>query len=350
MPALLRANLRYWSSVAPAVRAHLAGWQRRARSIPDPHLRRIALGKLAEERFNVEVAATLATLAPRARRPDAVEAIATLQIAYDYLDLLTESPPLAGSDGGVGLLDGLAAAMSAASPTSAGDGYLHALLDAVQSALTTLPSAAGVRAVAARSATRCAQAQALVHASASAAGEQAFKDWAMQQAQLRPLGWRELAAGASASVLCLHALIAAAAQRHTHTEEVEMLEDLYLMIGALSMLDSLLDEEADRAAGVRSWLSRYRDEHEMARALAGTAAKAKVCALHAPDGEHHLLTLGGVVAYYVSARPPGLRRGDPLARVLRAELGATLRAPMLVMGFWRLAKAIRAPKRSLRDG
>ncbi|MGA8355325.1 MAG: DUF2600 family protein [Solirubrobacteraceae bacterium] len=327
--------------MAPAVRTNLARWQQRARSIPDPPLRRIALGKLTQERFNVEVAATLATLAPRERRAEAVEAIVALQIAYDYLDLLTECPTLAGSERGVSLLDELATAMGAERSGTAGESYLHALLDAVQATFAELPSAARVRAVAARSAARCAQAQALTHASASAAGEQAFRDWAMQQAQLHPLGWRELAAGSSASVLCLHALIAAATQKHFDTQDAETLEQLYLTIGALSMLDSLLDEEADLAAGARSWRSRYRDEHEMAQALAHTAATAKACALHAPDGAHHLLTIGGIVAYYASAKPPGLRKGDPLARALGAELGATLAGPMLVMRLWRLAKAIR---------
>lgn len=339
--ALLRANVRYWSSVAPAVRTDLARWHRRASSMPDPQLRHIALGKLTQERFNVEVAATLATLAPRARRADAVQAMVALQIAYDYLDLLTECPTLAGSERGASLLGELATAMGAERSVIAGESYLHALLDAVRAALAELPSAARVRAVAVRSAARCAQAQALTHASASAAGEQAFRDWAMQQARQHPLGWRELAAGSSASVLCLHALIAAATQKHFDTQDAETLERLYLTIGALSMLDSLLDEEADLAVGARSWRSRYRDEHEMARALAHAAATAKACALRAPDGAHHLLTIGGIVAYYASARPPGLRRGDPLARALSAELGTTLAAPMLVMRLWRLAKTIR---------
>jgi tetraprenyl-beta-curcumene synthase len=317
-------------------------WRHSAGSIPDPRLRRAALTKLAEERFNIEVAATLATLAPRACRAATVEATVALQTAYDHLDLLTEGPTFAG-DGGARLLSGLATAMSTERPaTAAGDGgYLRALLHTVQVALTELPSAARVLAVAHRSAERCAQAQALNHASASALGEQAFRRWAMQQAQLSPLGWRELAAGATASVLCIHALIAAAAQGGTYASDAGALEKLYLMIGALTMLDSLLDQEADQATGARSWPSRYRDEHEMVEALTGTAARARACALDRPDGAHHLITLGGVVAYYASARPAGLRKQDPLARGLRTELGATLDAPMLVMRLWRLAKTIR---------
>jgi hypothetical protein len=90
--ALVAANARYWTSVAPVVRAQLARWERRARAIPDPALRATALEKLREERFNAEVAATLATLAPRAQRARTAEAIVALQVAYDYLDGLTEQP------------------------------------------------------------------------------------------------------------------------------------------------------------------------------------------------------------------------------------------------------------------
>lgn len=340
---LTRASLRYWGSVAPAVRSHLKRWRQCALSIGDPRLRDAALEKLAEERFNVEVAATIATLAPLGQREAAVEATVALQVAYDYLDLLTETPVLAGRDGGARLLGGLSSAMGGAGSSTGCDdgGYLHALLHTVQVAVAGLPSAARVLEVARSSAERCARAQMLHHGADSEAGELALTVWAKAQAGPDQLGWREHAAGASASVLCLHALIAAAAQRHTLAGDAIALDRLYLRIGALTMLDSLVDRDADAAVGARVWPARYRDQTEMAGGLAHAASQAKACALHSPDGAHHLLTLGGVVAYYASARPSGLRRRDPLRRALRAELGATLGASMLVMRLWRAAKAIR---------
>jgi tetraprenyl-beta-curcumene synthase len=90
--ALLSANARYWSTVHPRVRRQLRCWQGRARLIPAPTLRALALSKLEGERFNTEVAATLATLAPPHRRPRAIEAIVALQVMYDYLDGLSEQP------------------------------------------------------------------------------------------------------------------------------------------------------------------------------------------------------------------------------------------------------------------
>ena len=90
--ALVAMNARYWSTVHPRVRRQLRRWQSRARLIPDPTLRALALSNLEGERFNVEVAATLATLAPRRHRPRAIEAIVALQVMYDYLDGLSEQP------------------------------------------------------------------------------------------------------------------------------------------------------------------------------------------------------------------------------------------------------------------
>ncbi len=66
--ALVLANARYWTTVAPEVRAQLARWRTRALEIEDPQLRTLALHTLQEEGFAAEVAATLATLTPRRHR------------------------------------------------------------------------------------------------------------------------------------------------------------------------------------------------------------------------------------------------------------------------------------------
>jgi hypothetical protein len=90
--ALLVANVRYWTSVAPIVRSQLRRWEQRASEIGDPELRALALEKLRGEGFHAEAAAMLATLAPRRYRSDVVEAIVALELLFDYLDGLTERP------------------------------------------------------------------------------------------------------------------------------------------------------------------------------------------------------------------------------------------------------------------
>src|SRR5262249_57658928 len=88
--ALMLANLRYWGTIAPLVRRELRRWATRAAAIPTGSVRDLAQGKLRVEHFNAEVAATLATLVPRAHRPGIVEAIVAFEVLYDYLDGLTE--------------------------------------------------------------------------------------------------------------------------------------------------------------------------------------------------------------------------------------------------------------------
>jgi tetraprenyl-beta-curcumene synthase len=90
--ALVLANVRYWSTVAPVVRSQLRRWELRAQAIEDPELRALALEKLRGEGFHAEAAAMLATLAPRSYRRDVAEAIVALELLFDYLDGLTERP------------------------------------------------------------------------------------------------------------------------------------------------------------------------------------------------------------------------------------------------------------------
>ncbi len=90
--ALLGANLRYWSTVAPLARSELRRWVLRASAIATDDARRIALAKLDEEGFNSEVASTLAACARAARRAQVVTTIVALEVLYDYLDGLIALP------------------------------------------------------------------------------------------------------------------------------------------------------------------------------------------------------------------------------------------------------------------
>lgn len=339
--ALLVANLRYWRTVAPVVHGELTHWRRTAAGVPEPGLRRAALDKLGRERFNVEVAATLATLAPSRRRASVTSAIAALQIAYDYLDLVTESPDL---DRGQArrMLSRLRESVDLdAGAAPAGSAYLDMLLAAAAGCLQALPGAAQVSPSARQALARCAEGQAMSHGAVDPAGEAELARWAQRQALASNLGWRELAAGASASVLCAHALLAAAASPSTTREQARGLDSLYLSIGALSMLDGLVDRAQDAGADRDVHLRRYRDAAAMAHELSAVATDALADLNAAPHAAHHAITLAGVVAYYASApaasEPPA---SEAFAR-LQAELGWLLAAPLTVMRAWRLCKRIR---------
>jgi tetraprenyl-beta-curcumene synthase len=353
--ALLLANMRYWTTVAPLVRTQLARWERRAQAIGDPFLRTLAISKLQRERFNVEVAATLATPAPRAQRADATEAIVALQVMYDYLDLLSEQPPGDPRSEDNRLFAALTDALCLEHepggdyyrdhPQSEDGGYLQALVTTARDALARLPAAAAVVEVAQLSAKRCAEAQMLSHAAACSPGAE-VEAWAIREASATGLGWPEFLAGATASVLAVHALIAAAADRRTTGEVAEQIDAVYLSIGALTMLDSLVDHQDDIGTGALGYVQYYDSPELMAVRLLDVARAAARRARALPNAAHHIMTLVGVVAYYCSAPGADSAIALPVTEHMRRALRPLITPTLALMWAWRLTKRARPRRRS----
>jgi tetraprenyl-beta-curcumene synthase len=353
--ALLPANVRYWTTVAPLVRGQLTRWERRAQAIEDPFLRTTATSKLTEERFNVEVAATLATLAPRAHRETTTEAIVALQVMYDYLDLLTEQPSADRLSDGPQLLSAMLDALTLDGelgrdyyrhhPRSQDGGYLEELLSTVREALARLPRSVAVVEVAQRSAKRCAAAQVVGHAAMHGSSTEVER-WATQEASGTTLQWQEYLAGASASVLAVHALIVAASDRRTTFEIAEEIDAVYQSIGALTMLDSLIDHEHDTVTGELEYIRYYESPELMAARLVGIARDAASSARRLPNAGHHIMTLLGVVAYYCSAPAAGSPIALPVTEHMRRELRPPIMPTLALMRAWRLAKRVSARRRS----
>jgi tetraprenyl-beta-curcumene synthase len=344
--ALAVANVRYWSTVAPVVHAQLEHWKQRAQAIPDPEVRRLALAKLEGERFNAEAGAMLATLAPRARRADAVEAIVALQVLFDLLDGLTEQPledPLRDGEQLFGAFtDALRAPLQAGAPPTRDDGgYLQELSDGARDALARLPGASAVWEAAGDSAQRAAQAQIRMHA-APRLGTGQLQTWAESQTHGTGLQWRELLAGAASSVLAVHALIAAAADARTTRAQAAEIERSYLSICVLlTLLDSLIDHELDVRAGELGYISLYEDRELLAQTLTDIASRVAGQARELPDGAHHLMMLTGVVAYYTSASGARSEFARPVVTQLHSSLRPLISPTLAVMRAWRLARRVR---------
>jgi len=349
--ALVTANARYWTTVAPKVRAELAGWEARARRIEEPGLRKLALRKLHEEGFAAEVAATLATLTPPRLRAATLHAIVALEVMYDYLDALTELPspdPLAN---GRLLFRAFTDALDPEAdldedyyhhnPSGADGGYLRELATSVKQTLATLPAAGALAPAMRRAAARCAEAEVLTHVAALAGGSQA-ETWAKQTANGSGLQWREYLAGAASSVLAIHALIALAGDARTTPEQAEPIDDVYLALGVLStMLDSVVDYERDTADDTLSYIRHYDDRAELGERLAVVAQEAARRAREAPASAHHLMTLTGVAAYYTSAPSASSELAWPVASRVQRELWPLITPTLAVMRSWRLAKRLR---------
>ncbi len=348
--ALLLVNVRYWSGVAPFVRTQLTRWRSRAQAIEDPTLRGIALQKLREEGFNAEVAATLATLAPRAHRKRVIEAIVALEILYDLLDGLTESSPQAAPGDGERLFTALTDAV-APSLQRGGDyyrhhpcseeGYLEELVATVRLALAGLPATGVLSELLRASAARAAAAQLHIHRD-SLLGDGQLAAWARLHAADTLLQWPEFLAGAASSVLAVHALIAAAADHRTTREQGLELDRIYLSIAVLpTILDSLVDYEQDTKAGRPAFIHYYEDPTVLAGRLASVIVTAVRQARAAPSGAHHVMTLVGVVAYYASAPTARSELALPVTDRITRQLRPLITPTLAVMRAWRVAKRLR---------
>lgn len=346
--ALVTSNLCYWAHVAPLTRAELHRWQRRADEIPDPVLRGHARSKLCQERFNAEVAATLATLAPAHHRAATTTAIVAFQVMYDYLDGVSEQPNADPIANGRQLFTAFADALTPGAPGHDyyrhhphGDdgGYLRALTTTCSRQLAGLPRADVALPRARTVAASCGEAQVLTHAIPSR-GTAPLAAWAAPRAARHGLRWWEYAAGAAASSLTTHALIAAAADPATGRADATDISRAYLFACALStLLDSLVDRAEDERAGRHSYVSYYANAADMSNSIASIAARACDEARQLRHGAHHAMTAAGVAGYYLSnpqARTPSARA---TTQQVTRQIGLLIRPILVIFRVWRAVKS-----------
>jgi tetraprenyl-beta-curcumene synthase len=341
--ALLAAQTRYWSTVAPAVRAQLERWHGHAETIADPILRAHAAAKLCEERDNTSAIATLCTLAPRRYRSVVVDAAVALQVMYDYLDAVTEEPVPDALASGRQLFRTFAVALTPGEapldyyryhPCGDDSGYLDALVASVQNSISELPSSPTVLPVARRAAARFSEAQVRSHAVATA-GVAQLRDWARRNSGGTGLLWWEWAGGAAASVLVVHALISAAADARTTSSQAIRLGEVYLLYSAFTtMLDSVVDNATDSATGAHRYSAYYRTTHEAGHRVAHLACRALNAGGTLPRSSHHRMTVAGVAAFYLSEAQPGSVPGAVSGKLI-PELRPLIKPLVLAFRMWR---------------
>ncbi len=338
----LNAALRYWLLVFPRTAFELRRLRRRARQIPDTALRRLALEALAK-RANIEGAAAFATFVPWRRRGRVLRATVAFQAAYNHADLLAEQP----SADPVAVARLHAALPAALSTSDAGcerypvdfgsdDGaYLAELAQRCGTALRELPSYAAVQAAAERGAGRIAAFQCL---SLGEVGE--LERWVLGADGARGLEWWELAA-ATGSSLVVHALIALAAEPKVSAAQVAAVEETYFpWAGALhSLLDSLVDEQEDRATGQLSLIGCYPSRGEAEVGMARLTGEALARARALPGGRRHALIVTAMACSYIAAQEIS-SCGQAVALRVRGVLG--LRIWLILLIFKIRALAARA--------
>jgi tetraprenyl-beta-curcumene synthase len=351
------AAATYWLSVFPFVCREIARLTERARAIPDPVLRDLALKALAK-RGNMEGAAAFAILVPRANRRKVVRALVAFQAAYNYVDILAEQPCDDLVANGRRLHEALCAALSPGAeridPEPLGTepvdyyalhaqrqdgGYLDELVHGCAEVLSTLPSYPAVEASALQAAGRIVACQSLSLGEPHQAQDQ-LEHWAVRETKRRlleesdsgaELDWWEVAAGGGSS-LGVFALIAAAASSSMDAREIAAIRSAYFpWIGALhSLLDSVVDEAEDAEIGQLSLVGCYECEPDAAERMGWLAERAMKSARALPRGTQHAVIVAGMAGYYTSA----LRRSDNGVSSIRhrvsAEIGGLARPVSLV--------------------
>jgi tetraprenyl-beta-curcumene synthase len=329
---LASAAGRYWLGVFPDVRRETRAWRGRARRIPDPTLRRLALRAHREKGGNLEGAAAFATFAHPGGRHAVVCAAVAYQTLFDYLDNLSEEPNADPIANGWRLNDAL---LSAVAPEraqldcyalrtggGADGGYLRTLVQACRAALTALPAFHAVAELVYAASARVVAYQSLNHGDGDGRHD-SFENWARALSGGCPgLTWWETGAAAG-STLDLLALVAAAADPDLDRASAMALARAYFpWVGALhSLLDSLADRPEDLACGTRGLIDYYRSPAYTAERLStiGAAATRQVAAL--PEGPAHTLLVAAMASFYLCDLS---EHSSPHARLAVPALVATM--------------------------
>jgi tetraprenyl-beta-curcumene synthase len=336
--ALAVTGIVYWLTIYPRARHEIRRCRHRAREIPDPTLRAVALATLAREHLNPEAAAFFAVLASRRRRGALVRLIVDFQIAYDYLDAINEQPTTAPLRNGLQLHRALSDAVCArATPADYyqhhphhDDGeYLVGLVRACQRAIEKLPSTSAIEPVLIGAAERCGEGQSHNHAMLVEGSEQLVQ-WTARQTGGGEYLWWELAAG-GISCLSLHALFAAAACNTTR-EQAERVDAAYFpsICSISALLDGLVDMPRDAGTTNHNFVAHYDSRSQAAERFAAITAEARALLRPLTNRYRHAVILAGIASFYLSA--PGARTdfARPVARRTLDALGQAS-APILAV-------------------
>jgi tetraprenyl-beta-curcumene synthase len=317
--AFIGAARSYWLGVFPCARCELRHWRQRAGEILDPALRRYAVEAQRTKRDSIEGAIAFATFAPRSSREAVVRALTAYQVAFDYIDTVSEQPNADPIANGLRLNQALLRALEPGSEhldyyahhsEREDAGYLWDLVDTCRTALSGLPSYAAIADLVRRATLRVVSYQSLNHGDAHGSLE-AFTRWARAETRgSSGLRWWEIGAAAG-SPLPVFALIAAAASPSTGAREAAAVERAYFpWIASLnSLLDNLIDRNEDAACGQRNLIDYYASPAETATRLQTLASQA-LRGTRALSEQHHTMILAAMASFYHAsprARAPEIR-------------------------------------------
>jgi tetraprenyl-beta-curcumene synthase len=344
--ALLVAAIRELLWGLRAVTKEIEPWRRRARAIPDAPIRVDALSALAHKRTHAEGAA-LFWILPRRRKPHLLRLLVDYQIAWDFLDDVSERGARAGVVNGYGLykalidaldVDGAVGDYYRLHPWSDDGGYLTALVGACRSGCRQLPAYEEVRPMLCRETAR-AHVLGINHDRSPSGRDATLRGWAEREyASQIQASWFELAGAASAS-LTVHAILTLAAESRCEWGEVEGAYSAYFpWISALgTMLDSYVDRAEDAARGNHIYIDHYPTGEAGLRRVGDLVSRSTWEARGLRNGYRHAVIVACMVAMYLSkdsAREPAMK-GSTRGLLHAGGSLAVLLLP--VLRIWRIA-------------
>lgn len=342
--AFALAARRYWLGVFFVARSEIGRLRCRARGIPDPVLRSLALDAQRRKWACLEGAAAFATFVARKQRSAFTRLLVDLQALLDYADTLMEQP----SDNPVANARQLHQAFLAAlQPDLPHDdyykyharrddgGYLLQLADACRVSIRELPSYSVVADVVMGHAGRMVLYQSGINLSSVTDHPQLVR-WARTQVSGNELNWWEVGAACGSS-LAIFVHLAAATDPALTSREVEAVDALYWpWAEALHIfLDSLIDRAEDRATNQPNLLDHYASQAEMTERLGLLARETAVRAEGVAP--HHRLILAGMVALYLSDEQAWTAFARPATERILEATGALAKPAMLLLRARRLA-------------
>jgi tetraprenyl-beta-curcumene synthase len=351
MWALLAAAARelFWG--LRAVSRELELWRRRARAIPVASIRIDAVGALARKRAHADGAA-LFWILPRRREPHLLKLLVDYQLAWDFLDNVSERGAKVGDANHLTLYSALVDALDTGGqvsdyyrfhPWSDDGGYLSALVSACRAGCARLPAYTQVRSMLHRETTR-ALVLGVNHDLDSQTRDATLKRWVERERfGNTQASWFELTSAASAS-LTVHAILALAAESRCGWGDVQSAYSAYFpWISALgTMLDSYVDRAEDAVAGNHIYIDHYPTGEVGLRRVGVLVGRAAREARRLRRGDRHAVIVACMVAMYLSRDSARVAPMRASTRGL-AQAGGSMAVLLLpVLRMWRVVYAQRS--------
>lgn len=349
--ALLKAVARELTWGLPAVEHEVGHWRDLAARMPRGPLRDDAVHALERKRGQSDGAALFSIL-PRTRNRSYLRLLVAYQIAWDYLDCVSERGAAAGIANGRQLHLALVDALDPNgpirdyyrhSPWWEDGGYLRTLVQTCRDCCARLPAYERVRELVQRDALR-AQVLALNHDLDAPRRDTALKAWAQKEFPGgHEASWYELTGAASAG-LAAFALLALACEPDCSEHEIARTHAAYFpwASAVACMLDSYADQLEDAANRDHSYIAHYPAPEV---AVTQTCGLIRRCLreLHTlRNAESHVLIAASMMALYLSKDSARTESMCPSSKRIADAGGSLTRALLPVLRLWRVAYSLRS--------